>query len=339
MKGKQAVLGHIGEHPIAVRYVDGRLDDVLVPDLDAPALGTIFRGIVDRPQKGMGAVMVKLPEGGTGFLRGAKGLSPGLPITVQMSGYAEPGKAVPLTDRVLFKSRYVIVTPYAPGVNISRQIRDEDKRDELMVAGKASVTDNGYGLIFRSASADANIEDVLDDLDTMMARAEAVMAESGTTPELIIEGDDPHVLAWREWADIASVLTGPTDLTDTGALDDLVTATGVLADLTFGSMFIEPTRALVAVDVNTGQSGPLETNINAIKDLPRQLRLRGLGGQITVDLAPVMKRDRKQLETTIKNALRHCPVDTEFVGWTPLGHIELKRKRERAPVAPLLKDL
>ena len=98
-------------------------------------------------------------------------------------------------------------------------------------------------------------------------------------------------------------------------------------------MYIEPTRALTAVDVNTsGGAGALEANLAALRALPRHLRLRGLGGQITIDLAPAMKRDRAALENTLRAALRTCPVETAFVGWTPLGHMELKRKRERAPV-------
>ena len=49
-----------------------------------------------------------------------------------VSGYAEPGKAIPVTQKLLFKSRYAIVTPDAPGLNISRQIRDDDRRDRLL---------------------------------------------------------------------------------------------------------------------------------------------------------------------------------------------------------------
>ncbi|MGV6839326.1 MAG: ribonuclease E/G [Planktomarina sp.] len=339
MKGRQAILGHIGPHPIAIKRIDGRIEDVLVPDLHMPPLGSIYRGKVGRPQKGMGGVMVHLPDGAMGFLRGAKGLAPGQMITVQLSGYAEAEKAAPLTQRVLFKSRYVIITPHAPGVNISRQIKDEDKRDELSVAGKASVTKNGFGLIFRSAAADADLEDVLDDLDTMMARADAIMAEGGSEPELLLEGDDPHVLAWREWSDVTDVQAASDDLDGSGALDDLLMLCTDHANLSHGSLYIEPTRALVAVDVNAGTHPALEANLAAIKDLPRQLRLRGLGGQITVDLAPLMKRDRKLMESTLRAALRSCAVETEFVGWTPLGHIELKRKRERAPVMPILAGL
>ena len=67
------------------------------------------------------------------------------------------------------------------------------------------------------------------------------------------------------------------------------------------SMYVEPTRALVAVDVNTGgdttPAAGLKANIAAARELPRQLRLRGLGGQITLDLAPMPKKDRRQFET------------------------------------------
>ena len=59
-------------------------------------------------------------------------------------------------------------------------------------------------------------------------------------------------------------------------------------------MMIEPTRALVAVDVNTGPdtspAASLKANIAAARDLPRQLRLRGLGGQVVVDFAPMPKK-------------------------------------------------
>jgi hypothetical protein len=69
-----------------------------------------------------------------------------------------------------------------------------------------------------------------------------------------------------------------------------------------------------------------------VRDLPRALRLRGLGGQIAVDLAPLMKKDRRQAEQVAKAALKADPVETTFVGWTPLGHVEMQRRRERVPI-------
>ena len=105
-------------------------------------------------------------------------------------------------------------------------------------------------------------------------------------------------------------------------------------------MFIEATRALVAVDVNTGGdfsfAAGLKANLAAARDLPRQLRLRGLGGQVVIDFAPVGKKDRLSIEQVLTRALRADAIDTNIVGWTPLGHLELQRKRERLPLAVAL---
>jgi Rne/Rng family ribonuclease len=101
-------------------------------------------------------------------------------------------------------------------------------------------------------------------------------------------------------------------------------------------MVVEPTRALVAVDVNTGAdmspAAGLKANIAAARTLPCALRCRGLGGQVTIDFAPAPKKDRRQIETALKGAFRGDPVETVLAGWTPLGHFELQRKRERLPL-------
>ena len=102
-------------------------------------------------------------------------------------------------------------------------------------------------------------------------------------------------------------------------------------------MYVEPTRALVAVDVNTGgnfsPAAGLKANLAAARELPRQLRLRGLGGQVVLDLAPMGKKDRRGFETALRAAFRADTVDTALVGWTPLGHYELQRKRDRVALA------
>ena len=48
------------------------------------------------------------------------------------------------------------------------------------------------------------------------------------------------------------------------------------------------------------------------------------------------KRDRVRAEQQIKSAFRADPIETAFVGWTPLGHAELQRKRERLPIEEAL---
>ena len=340
MKGKQVVLGHIGDAKVAALLEDGKLQDVLVEDLSRLPLGSILRAVVDRPVKGIGGVMLRLPHG-TGFLKKAKGLAPGQTITVQTSGFAEAGKADPVNQRFIFKSRYAIVTPDQPGLNVSRQIRDDDLRDDLIVLAKSGMEGSNMGLIIRSSAALADMGDVAEDIQTMRASAEAISVEAGLEPEVLLEGDDPHVQAWREWSDVSDILTGPDDLEASGALDQIEAAQGAWVTLGSGGMFVEQTRAMATVDINTGAdlspAAALKVNLAAVQDLPRQLRLRGYSGQIAIDFAPMTKRDRKPIEVALRAALRTCSVATEFVGWTPLGHGELKRKRERAVLNDLLK--
>lgn len=345
MKGIVIALGELAGRSAAARIVDGQLDDLLLDASDrlTYAPGAILRGVVDRPMKGQGGMFVKLPQG-RGFLRETGGLKPGQTLIVQVSGVAEPGKAVPISTRVLFKSRYAIVTPGAPGVNVSRSIRDGDIREQLRTLATDAMGDNPFGVILRSVCADADEGDIADDLLGLRDLASAVMADTEGTPELLVDAADPHEQAWREWTDADEVDSAPGALDRHGlpeALDQLRSAEIALPG--GGSMVIEPTRALIAVDINTGAdtspAAALKANIAAIRELPRQLRLRGLGGQVVVDAAPMPKRDRATLEQQLRVALKRESAETSFAGWTPLGNLEIQRKRDRAPLAPILKDL
>ena len=79
------------------------------------APGTVLRGRVNRLVKGQGGVFVTLPGGESGYLRDRSGLGEGQPVLVQVSGVAEPGKAVPLTSRLLIRGRYAIATQCIAG--------------------------------------------------------------------------------------------------------------------------------------------------------------------------------------------------------------------------------
>lgn len=346
MKGRLIVLDHIGARQAAALMVDGRLEDLIIDPTPSDGFrpGAIFRAIADRPLKGQGGMMLKIP-GGSAFFRQAKGLRPGQTLLVQVTGHAEPGKATPVSGKILFKSRYAIVTPDAPGLNISRSIRDEDLRDRLLEIAHEAMEGTDMGLILRSAAGDPDVDGdaIAEDIDAMRALAQTVLATTDDTwPAVLFEGDGPHTLAWRDWTEKAELRLEPGSFETEGVLDaieDLRTARTPLASGAF--MFVEPTHALVAVDVNTGAdtspAAALKANLGAARDLPRQLRLRGLGGQITMDFAPLAKNDRRQVEQALRAAFRSDPVETSLVGWTPLGHFELQRKRERLPLDASLK--
>ncbi|MBM9594232.1 ribonuclease E/G [Roseitranquillus sediminis] len=337
MRRREVLLGAYRRREAAALLVDGQLDDLLVaPGDDRPVPGAIYRAVAGRPAKGQGGLFLRLPDG-SAFLRQTRGIAPGQRLLVQVTGHAEPGKAVPVTTRVLFKSRLVIVTPDAPGVNVSRGIADEERRVALREAIDGIALPEGAGLIVRSAAEDADNADVTADAAEVSELARAILYDTAGEPELLLDGPGPHDLALRDWGSADDLIEGADTFAARG-LTEMIDAL-LLPEVALpggGRMTIEPTRALVAVDVDTGSdtspAAGLKANIDAARALPRQLRCRGLGGQITVDFAPMPKRDRIRLEQALGAALRADAVETSVAGWTPLSHMELQRKRERIPL-------
>ncbi|ABL69889.1 ribonuclease E/G [Paracoccus denitrificans] len=346
MKGRQIVLGRIFGRNAAALMQDGRLEDLVVDPAGATPLapGAICRAKVDRLVKGQGGVFLRLPEGARGFLRDRSGLREGQSLLVQVNGSAEDGKAVPVSARLNFRGRHVIVTPGAPGVNVSRRIRDSALRDALTRLGEAALEglEDPPGIVFRSIAATAGSDGIAAELEQLLELAQAVTADHQGAPELLLDAPEPADQAWQDWAD------PPPDSVEDG--DDAFEATGAEAavlqmlhprlDLGGGAWAeIEALRALVAIDVNTGSdhspAAGLKANIALARDLPRQLRLRGLGGQIVIDFAPMPKRDRGTLEQVLRAAFRSESAETVLIGWTAMGLYELSRKRDRILLARL----
>ncbi|MGB7260606.1 MAG: ribonuclease E/G [Albidovulum sp.] len=345
MIGRVVVLGEFQGCEAAALVVDGQLEDLLIaPEDDAEfAPGAILRGVVDRQMKGQGGVFVRLPDT-KGFLRDTSGLAPGQSVLVQVTSRGEAGKALPVTSRLLFKSRLAIVTPSAPGLNVSRRIKETAERSRLEEIAAQAMAGSTAGLILRSAAEGLDDAQVTGDIAAMRELAEAVLADAAGAPELLVDAPGPHEEAWRDWADPAPdevaeeenafAIHGVDEMIDALLIPTVPLSGG-------GHMMIEPTRALIAVDVNTGAdtspAASLKTNIAAARELPRQLRLRGLGGQVTVDFAPMAKRDRATLDQQLRAAFKGEAAETSLAGWTPLGNFELQRKRDRLPLATILK--
>ena len=344
--GRIVLLDSIKGRDAAALLVDGQIEELAIDPADDTILpGAIYRAVADRPMKGQGGIFVKLPNGGSGFLRQISGISPGQRLLVQVSGPTEPGKATPVTIRLLFKSRYAIITPDAPGLNISRAIREEDDREALgeLAATAMEGADTRLGLIIRSAALEGDEDDIAEDITAMRDLATAVLADLDGPPELLIDGPGAQETAWRDWTTPAPdmVEDRPGGFEAHGVLDQIEALLTPRVALTGGGhMMIEPTRALVAIDVNTGPdtspAASLKANIAAARDLPRQLRLRGLGGQIVVDFAPQPKKDRAILEQVIRAAFKGDGPDVTLAGFTTLGLYEFTRRRDRLPLSDLL---
>ena len=105
-----------------------------------------------------------------------------------------------------------------------------------------------------------------------------------------------------------------------------------------GSIVINPTEALVAIDVNSGKSTlerdiettAYKTNLEAAKEIARQLRLRDLGGLIVIDFIDMnIRKNNYQVENVFKNALKKDRAKIQVGKISPFGLLEMSRQRLR----------
>ncbi|MDC0121024.1 ribonuclease E/G [Amylibacter sp.] len=347
-KGRIVVLDEVNGKPAAALLVNGQIHDLLIEaDNNLPKPEAIYRGRTTLPMKGQNGIILDIGNSQKAFLRNAKGIPQGTQMTVQVATHAEIGKATPVVNKLIFKSRYCIVTPDAPGLNIARSIKDDEERDRLLEIVHEGSTNrsNEYGLIIRSSAMDIDADAISDDINAMYDLADNVMSQTSGDPALIMPPPTAEMKAWRDWVnpDPDEVIKETNSFETMGIWDHIEKLKHSKSKLPNGaSMIIEPTSAFVAVDVNTGNdfslSAGLKANLAVAKELPNQLSLRGLGGQIIIDFAPSPKKDRKLIETALNSSFRKGKIDTVVVGWTTLGNFELQRKRERIPLSELLHD-
>ena len=109
---------------------------------------------------------------------------------------------------------------------------------------------------------------------------------------------------------------------------------------------IDQTEALTVIDVNTGkyiggsnlEDTVLKTNIEAAKEIAKQLRLRDIGGIIIIDFIDMHEQEhQKMVLDTLKQALKRDRTKTTVVGMTGLGLIEMTRKKVRQELSSVMK--
>ena len=114
-----------------------------------------------------------------------------------------------------------------------------------------------------------------------------------------------------------------------------------------GYIVIESTEALTAIDVNTGryvgqhnlEETILKTNLEAVKEIAYQLRLRNIGGLIVIDFIDMEREaNREKVHSSLKEALRRDRSKTKVLSMSELGLIEMTRKRTREDIDRLLRE-
>jgi len=321
VKGRLFLVDGTGDLRRAAYVVDGQLEAIEIdrPGEAGPKWGAVYRAKVVERMTSMGAAFVDL-GGERGFLPNAGEVLPGAILTVQVRREAEGDKAPRVSTDIQIENRLVVHTPEKPGINVSKKITDPEERNIL----RDALDGLKGGYVIRTA-AEGMLPDHLRDI----AESLALPYQRGVG--LIREGPDALTRLELHYE------SAPID-DDFEALDIETQIHALLSprvDLPEGAwLTIEPTTALIAIDVNTGQArggdALQRVNLAAAAKIPKQLRLRHLGGAIAVDFAGGPKgKARARLEKAISPAITP-------LGWGPAGWMELQIRKPGHSLVELL---
>lgn len=162
------------------------------------------------------------------------------------------------------------------------------------------------------------------------------------------DGESPHRIAQHE-SDEELLLAKPADAVTRAKLDAAIEdALSLTAPIPGGGLLtIEPTAALVAIDVDSGgragsgdpERFALDLNIAAVHEAARQIRLRNLGGVIAIDFVSLRaKSHNKHLEEAVRAAFAADPWSVQFGALSRFGVFDLARAQLRTPLHEQVRD-
>jgi ribonuclease G len=296
----------------------------------------------------------------------------GQKLLVQVTKEAISTKGPRVTTQISLPGRFLVHMPQSDHVGVSRKIDDREERSRLRKMAKDHLPENAGGLIIRTAGEELTpelfkreLKTLLDTWKQIQKKARSVKApalvhrEAGLTRGIIrdiftnkvdsLTVDDKGV-----YEEIRSYLKGidpdlmkrvhlydrPLPLFDEYGVEEAIRqAFQRRVDLPSGGyLIIEPTEALVSVDVNTGrytgkkdpEKTILRTNLDAAREVARQLRLRDIGGIIVVDFIDMeTKSNQDRVLQELRTYLNRDRARTRAFQVSELGLVEMTRQRVR----------
>jgi ribonuclease E len=299
-------------------------------------------------------------------------LREGQELIIQVEKEERGNKGAALTTFISLAGRYLVLMPNNPrGGGVSRRVEGEE-RQELREAMEQLDTPQGMSIIARTAGIGRSAEELQWDLSYLMQLWSAIdgAAKANSAPILIYLESSLVIRAIRDYfsPDIGEILIDTDDIADQATAfmsvvmpdnvqrvkryqDDvplfsrfqiehqIETAYSRHVDLpSGGSIVIDHTEALVAIDVNSARSTrgadieetALRTNLEAAEEAARQLRLRDLGGLIVIDFIDMEdSRNQRAVEQTLREALHVDRARVQMGKISRFGLIELSRQRLR----------
>jgi len=299
-------------------------------------------------------------------------LKRGQEVLVQISKEPISTKGPRVTAQISLAGRFLVYIPDSAKVGVSRKIGSSAERARLKEQVQNILPDNSGGVIVRTVSEDVTPEMLQRELKSLMAQwkkikrkanfqkaPSLVHRESGLTRGLVrdIFSDKVdsltvdsrqvynEIVAYLK--DIAPDLIPRVKLHESKApLFDTAGIESEIRDIfkrrcdlpSGGYLIVEPTEALVSIDVNsgryTGKKDPektvFKTNIEAAQEVARQLRLRDVGGIIVCDFIDMeTKANRDRVLQELRQHLSRDRARTKAFAVSDLGLIEMTRQRVR----------
>ena len=313
-------------------------------------------------------------------------LHEGQEILVQVVKEPLGTKGARLTTHVTMAGRFLVLMPTVDHVGISRKIESRDERSRLREIVREFREARGFmgGVIIRTAAAGRPKEDIVSDLEgfhkiwteirqrTESSRAPAVVyREQSLVGKLLRDLLTDEFQAIRidnaqEYQRVLELVgrilpslapkvrlyTKPFPIFDEyGVQAEIDKALKHKVWLkSGGSIVINQTEALVAIDVNTGRyvgkksTGRLEdtivkTNLEAVKEIVRQIRLRDLGGIIVLDLIDMEDRkNRQKVYQAVDQELKKDRSPSKALQVSDFGLIIITRKRVKQSLERMLTE-
>lgn len=338
----------------------------LFPD-HLPLPGDLWLGRVKARVPGTRAAFVDLGSGPDAFLP-AEDMPGGLPpegsaVLVEIAQAKRPGKGPKVTGAVSLGGLYLVYTPLRAGVSLSSRLTHKAERKRLQAWAEGAVVE-GEGVVLRTAAFQVP-EDVLDAAlaEGRAAWAEVQAARKTAKPPCRLRSGQAPLAAALAGRAVDRVLCVGSALAEDArrARPDLAEAVrvcgeGLLAEEGVpeavdsalarrvplpggGALTIETTAAATMIDVDSGRSGEAAANAAAVVEIARQIRLRGLAGAIVIDFAAPPKgamAAKRALADGLAQALADDPARPQVLGVSALGLVEVRRDRQRPPLADLL---
>ena len=303
-------------------------------------------------------------------------------IIVQIEREAVKTKPPTLSGTLNFPGKYVVLIYGERTVSISSKIKDAERKQQLRGFLRNNI-DGDYGFVARTNCKDASDEKILKEIAFLKQQLENIKKFGVHRAKFIClyHAPDAYLCDIRDSYDslLESIITDddeifnrimefakiyqPEDIKKIkrwdnadGKLDAVYDVTKTLEHAIMpkvwlkngGYLVIQPTEALVSIDVNTGkaiskkkdvQKTFLKVNLEAATQIAKQLRLRNLSGMILIDFIDMKDADyNKQLMDRLRTEFAKDPVKTILVDMTKLGLVEVTRKKVRKSLYEQIKD-